>query len=372
MSVESEKISFTRDDGCDFVRVLRSRINQYFQEKGISSKANGFMCFKSIFLIGMMILTYSLIMMDFSGGLGVIGLYTLYGFVISIVGINIFHDALHGSYLSNAIGNRALGLIGDLLGTSSFYWKKEHTVDHHTFTNVHHHDADLDAPFLLRLCPEAPYYSFHRFQNWYAPFLYSLNLLRWVLYSDFRRFFQMVRKVPSRAAKPSLLEIFFLFGFKAIHFTLFLILPMCFLSVAWWQVLLGYVACLATMGITLTIIFQLAHIVENVAFPTPNAEGKIENTFVKHQLMTTANFARKSWLVSFLTGGLNFQIEHHIFPHICHTHLPKISPIVKKTALEFGLPYYENPSFFAALKSHFRTLKRFGQAPLQTEDIVLS
>ncbi len=366
MSSDSKKISFTREEGCDFIRVLRARVNHYFQERGLSSKANRFMFCKSIFMVCVMGLTFSLILMNLVGPWGLIGLNVLLGLVVSFGTMNIIHDALHGAYVSNAAVNRALGLLMDLFGTSSFYWRKEHTVDHHTFTNVIEHDADLDAPFLLRLCPDAPHHRFHRFQNWYAPFLYSLNLLRWVYFSDFKRLYLILSGAPTRAAKPSPLELFFMIGFKAIHIGLFLVLPMCILSMAWWQVLLGYVVFLATMGITVTLIFQLAHIVENVAFPTPNGDGKIENTFAKHQLTTTCNFARKNWLVTFLLGGLNFQIEHHIFPHICHTHLRKISPIVQMTAQEFGLPYHENPSFFSALRSHFRTLKRLGEPPLET------
>lgn len=366
MSAKPNKISFMREEGCDFIRVLRARVNQYFKEHELSSRANWFMLFKSVVMVAIMGLTFSMILMNFAGFWGLIGLNVLLGLVVSFGTMNIIHDALHGAYLSNSAGNRALGLLMDLFGTSSFYWRKEHTVDHHTFTNVIEHDADLDAPFLLRLCPEAPHHSFHRYQNWYAPLLYSLNLLRWVYFSDFKRLYHIFTGAPTRAIRPSLLELFFLIGFKLVHIGLFLVLPMCILSLPWWQVLIGYVVFLASMGITVTLIFQLAHIVENVAFPTPNDDGKLENTFAKHQLTTTCNFARNSWFVSFLLGGLNFQIEHHIFPHICHTHLRKISPIVQATAREFGLPYHENPSFFSALRSHFRTLKRLGNPSLES------
>jgi linoleoyl-CoA desaturase len=360
MDLELKKVSFTKEESCDFISVLRKKIHSHFNEGNLSPRANIFMYLKTAFFVSLMALTYVAILKGFGGGLGVFGLYILLGFFTSIGGMNIAHDALHGSYTPRSWGNRALGLFMDLFGASSFYWKKEHTVDHHTFTNIAEHDADLDVPFLLRLCPNAPHRSFHRFQHWYAPFLYMLKFVHWVYFSDSKRIIKIFKEKP---ASPGKKEVFLLISFKIIHVFLFLFLPMIYISIPWWQVALGYLAFLATAGIILTTIFQLAHIVENVAFPLPNDHGKIENSFFKHQLATTSNFAMKNRLVGFLFGGLNFQIEHHLFPHICHTHLRKISPIVQSTAREFGLPYHCNSSFSAALLSHFRTLKTLGRSP---------
>jgi linoleoyl-CoA desaturase len=251
----------------------------------------------------------------------------------------------------------------DLSGASSFYWKKEHTIDHHTFTNIADHDCDIGVPYVLRLCPKAPRYWFHRFQHIYAPLLYSINLIKWVYYSDLKRIYTILKLKNNAPGNPSNTEIFLLIAFKFIHLFIFAALPIMILPYAWWIVVLGYFTFLAAAGLTMTVIFQLAHIVESVAFPLPNDEGKIENSFLKHQLETTSNFAVNSWLVNFLFGGLNFQVEHHIFPHVCHTHLRKISPIVKQTAEEFGLPYHSNPTFFSAISSHFKTLKKFGNNP---------
>ncbi|MBX9923968.1 MAG: acyl-CoA desaturase [Rhabdochlamydiaceae bacterium] len=361
---ESKKISFNKEAGCEFHSTLKKRINQYFQGRQISPKANISMYIKSFFLIGLVALTYIILLADMVGGLGVIALYTLLGVLISIGTMNIAHDALHNAYASTSGVNRLLGYLMDLSGASSFYWKKEHTVDHHTFTNIIDHDSDLDVPILLRVCPNAPHRFFHRFQHWYAPLLYSLNLIRWVYYSDLKRIYHIFKN--PGPGTPSYLERFLLILFKLTHISLFLVVGLIVLSVPFWQVLVGYICLLGAMGLMLTIIFQLAHIVENVAFPLPNAEGKIEHSFAKHQLMTTSDFATKSKLINFLFGGLNHQVEHHIFPHICHIHLRKISPIVRSTALEFGVPYHENRSFLSALRSHFGTLKKLGQAPRKT------
>ncbi len=321
------------------------------------------MWIKSIVMMGVIALTFGVVLSGFLGGWGTGLLYVFMGFLVATGTMNIAHDALHGAYLSQQWGNRALGYVMDLFGASSFYWRKEHTVDHHTFTNIAEHDADLDVPILLRLCPEAPYHFFHRFQHWYAPVLYSLNLIRWVYISDMKRIFCVLTNRFTGALKPSKKEAFFLCFFKLLHIFLFVALPMILLPIPWWQVLLGYIGFLSMTGITMTIVFQLAHIVENVAFPLPNEMGNMDNSFSKHQLSTTSNFATKNKVVGFLFGGLNFQVEHHLFPHVCHIHLKEIAPIVKQTAEEFGLPYYENSSFFAAVRSHFRTLKKLGRGP---------
>jgi linoleoyl-CoA desaturase len=360
MHNDAKRVCFLKEEGRDFTTVLRERVNQFFKEAEISTRANFTMVFKSIFYLVSIGLSYALTISGIGGVYGLFFSYILLGFAIAIGTMNIAHDALHGAYASNSFKNRLFGLMMDFSGGSSFYWRKEHTIDHHTFTNIAEHDGDLGVPFVLRLCPKAPRYWFHRFQHIYAPFLYSINFIKWIYYSDNRRIFNIIRLRNQAPGNPSDLEIFLMILFKFIHFSVFIALPILLLPVTWWVVVLGYLCFLATAGLTMTVIFQLAHIVEGVAFPLPDEEGKMDNSFLKHQLATTSNFAVNSRIVNFLFGGLNFQVEHHIFPHVCHTHLKKISPIVRETAREFGLPYHENPTFFSAIRSHFRTLQRLG------------
>lgn len=367
-TLELKKISFNKEEKRDFVTVLKARVNHYFDELQLSQKADRFMYLKSLVLMGIVALNYAAIL-SISGPFAVIGLYILLGLTISVGTMNISHDALHGAYTSNSFSNRLLGFVMDLLsGPSSFYWKKGHTIDHHTYTNIADHDADLKVPIILRLCPDAPYRTFHRFQHLYAPILYSLNFFHWIYISDLKRIYQAIvhRKTLVKQPgykQPSVKELILMVTFKLTHLCLLILVPIALLPVPWWQVVVGYFAFLFTAGLTLTIIFQLAHIVEHVDFPMPDDAGKIENSFAKHQLATTSNFAMQNKLVTFLIGGLNFQIEHHLFPQICHTHLHKIAPIVQATAEEFGLAYHYNSSFCSAVKSHFKTLKTLGHTP---------
>ena len=358
--MKTEKIHFNRDGSCDFLKTLRDRVSLYFQENNKSPKAVGKTYLKVFLMFSFLGSFYALLLSGIVGVLGVFAIYSILGLCIAIANMNVIHDALHGSWTSHPLSNRLLGFIMDVFGTSSFYWKKEHTVDHHTFTNIKGHDADLDTPILLRLCPEDPYRKYHRFQQWYAPLLYSLNLIRWVFVSDTRRIIRAIKDRKGSIGKPSRKELSAMIILKLLHFTLFLVLPFLMLPYSIAVILPAYLCMLALGGLTVTVIFQLAHIVEHVAFPMPSNNGALEYSFAKHQISTTANFGSKKGLSTFLFGGLNFQVEHHLFPHICHTHLPLISDIVRKTAAEFGMTYHHHKSLFAAVKSHFKTLRRLG------------
>ncbi len=152
--------------------------------------------------------------------------------------------------------------------------------------------------------------------------------------------------------------------YKIAYWAFIFALPMIFSPFAWWQILLGWLVMNLVAGFILTVTFQLAHVVEGVSFPVPTDEGKVENEWMIHQLKTTANFAKNSKLVTWFVGGLNFQIEHHLFPNICHVHYKKISDIVKATAEEYGIIYNDNKTYFGAVRSHYKMLKELGVKPV--------
>jgi linoleoyl-CoA desaturase len=145
-----------------------------------------------------------------------------------------------------------------------------------------------------------------------------------------------------------------------VYYFLFIVLPLLVLDITWWQFIIGFLAMHMAQGLTMGLVFQLAHVVEGTDFPVPNETGNMEEAWAEHQMRTTANFASDCPLAAFFLGGLNRQIEHHLFPKVCHIHYGKIGKIVKETALEFNIPYTEKPTFIAALKSHYRMLRKFG------------
>jgi linoleoyl-CoA desaturase len=296
-----------------------------------------------------------------------LGLAIGLGMFLAFIGFNVTHDAIHGSLSDNPVVNQIFSLVFNVIGANAYVWSITHNVVHHTYTNIPGHDEDIEvAPGLVRLSPTDELKPIHRFQHFYAFALYGLASLSWVFRKDYVKFFKDKIGHYDNSNRPAK-EVFNLFFFKAVYYTVFIVLPLVFLNIAWWQFIIGFVAMHMAEGIVLGLVFQLAHVVEGTAFPLPNDEGNIEDAWAAHQLRTTANFARKNPIVNFLCGGLNLQVEHHLFPKICHIHYVALSEIVKQTAEEFDLPYIENETFGSALVSHYNMLKKFGH-----DDYVLS
>jgi len=312
----------------------------------------------TIFLTGFIVL-YALIISNVFGIWLMLPLTILLGVFSAFVGFNICHDAIHGSLSSNKRVNKIFSFLFYLVGASPYVWSITHNLVHHNFTNIPGHDEDIDvAPGLIRISDETPVNKIHRYQHWYAFLLYSLASLSWVFRKDYKKFFQA--KVGQHETKHPKIEYFNLFFYKAVYYFLFLILPLLVLDISWWHLIIGFLALHFAQGLTMGLVFQLAHVVEGTGFPMPDDAGNIEETWAEHQMHTTANFATKSRLAAFFLGGLNRQIEHHLFPGICHIHYGQISNIIKQTATEFNIPYIESPTFCAALRSHYRMLRRFG------------
>ncbi|RZL32371.1 MAG: acyl-CoA desaturase, partial [Pedobacter sp.] len=349
----AKKVKFTNVNKCTFYATLRKRVDNYFEEQNISVYANNAMWFKATLILGTFITLYLLIMLGNFSALITLSLAILLGVFGAFVGFNICHDAIHKAFSKNPLVNKSFSVLFSLIGASAYVWSICHNIVHHTYTNISGHDEDIDvAPGLIRFCEKEPVNKLQSYQHIYAFGLYSLAMLSWVFRKDYKKFFQT--KIGSQVANHPPIEYFNLFFFKFLYYFLFIILPLIVLDFTWWQFTLGFLAMQLAQGLVLGLVFQLAHVVEGTSFPHPNNDGNIEEAWAAHQMMTTANFATDSKLAAFFCGGLNRQIEHHMFPKICHIHYPAIGKIVKKTALEFNLPYIENSTFCSALASHYR------------------
>lgn len=350
---QQKKIKFLNQQGDDFLTAVRQNVDAYFKKKGIPRTATfGHHC-KVLGLFASWILVYGIILNQVFAPWPLLFFSMLLGVLTGILGINISHDAAHGSYFSSHKLNKLLGYTYDLIGFSSYVWRITHNGGHHTFTNIAGHDPDIDKPYLLRLTPQSTWHWFHAYQNLYIWVLYSLVSINWVYFSDYAYFFKDIKRVPFH-------ETILFFAFKAINALIFVALPMIYMTLPWWQILIGYASLQMAGGFTVALIFQLAHIVECVHFPELDEDGVIHNQWGVHELLTTANFATQSTFLSHALGGLNFQVEHHLFPHIAHSHYKQISPIVRQTAREFDLPYNECKTMRAAVASHWRLLKKLG------------
>ena len=356
----SVKIKFNNREQSDFITTLKQRVNEYFEKRHKSKFGNWQMYSKLIFFFGGLVTIYLLLLSDWFSPLTTLFLWMGLGLFIAFTGFNVAHDAVHGAFSKYPVLNKIFSYVFNLVGANEYMWKIMHNIVHHTYTNIPGHDEDLEPVSLIRLNTEKKLKKIHRYQHWYAMFFYSLASLSWVLKKDFVTFFQ--KKIGNyENKKHPLHEYFILFGSKAIYFFVFIVLPMLLLSVPWWQIVIGFMLLHFVEGVTIAVVFQLAHVVESTDFPEPASDGTMENAWAIHQVKTTANFARKSFLANWFFGGLNFQVEHHLFPQICHVHYKKLSVIVKQTAEEFNLRYNEYQTMWQAFCSHLRMLKRLGR-----------
>ncbi len=351
----------------DFFSTLNKRVNEYFKSNGITRHANSEMIVKTIFMFSLYFIPYAFIVSgSFLSPWLLIALYMVMGLGKAGIGLSIMHDANHGSYSTKGWVNDLIGYSLNLIGGNAFNWKVQHNVLHHTYTNVHEADEDISPRGVLRMSPQSEWKPLHRFQHIYAWVLYGLLTFVWITAKDYGRILRynkdgLVEKMKANIYK----ELVILFLSKLVYFGYIMVIPILVLPFAWWQVFLGFFMMHYVSGFILAVIFQPAHVIDGTDYPEPDENGRLENSWAVHQLRTTTNFAQHSKIFSWYVGGLNLQVEHHLFPNICHVHYRKIANIVKTTAEEFNLPYKSYDTFAQAMVGHAKLLKELGQRPLQ-------
>jgi linoleoyl-CoA desaturase len=338
---------------------LKSRISAYFEEVGKSTTGNFQLFIKAVVLMVVFVLVYSHLVFFTPSALWAILESVLLGCVVAAIGFNVMHDGAHGSFSKYRWVNHLAAFSLNILGGNSFMWNMKHNVIHHAYTNVDGIDDDIDIQPWMRMSKTQKRYRMHKYQHLYFWFFYSLLYLFWIFLLDYQKYFKS--KVGTMQLKKMTLADHFIFwGFKFIHAFLFIGLPIYMIGFTHW--LIGFAIFTAVAGFVLSLVFQLAHTVEHTAFPVANAEtGKLEDEWAVHQIKTTANFATRNKLVSWLVGGLNFQIEHHLFPKISHIHYPAISKIIRQACQEYGIVYIEYPRVHLAVASHLAFLRQMGK-----------
>ncbi|NVK66414.1 MAG: fatty acid desaturase [Flavobacteriales bacterium] len=346
----------------EFYKVLRKRVNNYFKENGISRHANTNMVVKTIFMISLYFIPFILMLTLFESTGLVLLMWVLMGFGMAGIGLSIMHDANHNAYSKNNKVNWLLGKLLLPIGGSDVNWRIQHNVLHHTYTNVTGMDEDIDTGVLMRFSPNQKLRKGHKLQHVYAWFLYGFMTIMWFSSKDYSQLARYKKKdllktqgVTFRGMLVSIILT------KVVYLSVFLVLPMILSSLPWWGTILGFFMMHFIAGLTLAMIFQPAHVIPSSNYPMPDKTGNIESDWAVSQLMNTANFAPKSTWFSWYVGGLNFQVEHHLFPNICHVHYRKISHIVRETAFEYNLPYYSYKTFADALFEHGKMLYRLGR-----------
>ena len=357
-------LKFSRKDPANFFRTLNSRVNKYFRENNIKRTGNWKVWLKTLIMFSLFLVPYALILtLNMTPWLQVILVFVM-GIGMAGVGMNVMHDGNHGSFSNKDWINKLMGSSIYILAGNVYNWKVQHNVLHHTYTNVHGHDEDLDAGRILRFTKHAQWKWYHRFQHYYSILLYGLLTINWAITTDFVQMKRYMKRKLSYGEFPNpFVNWSTLVVSKVIYLGIWILLPILILKLSWWKILIGFFLMHYTAGLILSVIFQLAHIMDEAEMPMPENDGSLKNTWAIHQLKTTVNFSPKNKFINWFTGGLNHQVEHHIFPNISHIHYGKIAEIVKKTAKEFNLPYNEFKTTRKAIIAHFNYLKLMGVKP---------
>ncbi|HLK90618.1 MAG TPA: acyl-CoA desaturase [Polyangia bacterium] len=348
--------------GCTaFRRDLEARVAGYFRDGNHSRHATGRMYLKTLFLLSWLAASYVGLVAWAANPWQAIPLAVSLALAMAGIGFNVQHDGNHGAYSRHPALNRAAALSLNLLGGDAYFWRYKHNIAHHTYPNISGADNDIYMGPFARMSPHDRRYWFHRFQYLYVWGLYSLLAVKWQLFDDYR---SMISPgvADTHVPRPR--------GWDQVCFW---VGKTCFLMLAFGVPLLThhrlaavvglYFLTAAVLGLTLATVFQLAHCVEEAEFRVP-AEGsrKIEREWMTHQIETAVDFARDNWFLTWYLGGLNFQIEHHLFPKICHVHYPALSPIVEATCRTHGIQHRSHRTMRRAIRSHVRWLRHLGQA----------
>lgn len=353
-----QKVSFNNKDSL-FFETLKQKVDAYFKANNIRETGNFKLYLKTILLL-LSASTLYITLVFFTPSLGFsIFLCCVMGFNLAAIGFNTMHDGAHGSFSRKTWVNELMAFSLNAMGGNSFLWKAKHNVFHHSYTNIEGMDEDIDIKPWIRVNENQKRYWYHRFQHIYWVILYGTTYFLWVYIQDFQKYFS--GKIGDNKFKKMEVSDHIVFWISKIAYVaVFLVLPMFMVGVK--ETLIGYAVISFVTGFVISVVFQLAHIVQDASFHLPdNLSFKIDTEWAVHQIQTTADFATKSKIVSWFTGGLNFQVEHHLFPRISHVHYPKISQLVKETCEQFNVTYMEFPTLFSAIRSHVLHLKQVGK-----------
>lgn len=354
-------VKFDKNHSKEFVTDLRQEVEKYFKQNNISRYGNFNMVVKTFVMLGLFFGPYAAIV---SGVAGTSWIYWLMWVIMGVglagIGMSIMHDGNHGSYSSNKHINNLMGLTLNMVGGSAKNWKIQHNRMHHTYTNVHEMDPDISPMPMLRFSPNAKHYDFHKYQYIYAWFFYGLLSFSWATIKEFVQLGKFKKDGLIKKEEYGWLMAEMVL-WKVIYYAYLLVVPMLVLDISFGFWFLCFFSMHFVAGLILSTIFQTAHIMPECDYPEPNKEGTIENNWAIHQLQTTSNY-NSNRLFSWYVGGLNYQVEHHLFPTICHVHYRALSKIVQEQAKKHQLPYYTQDSYMVAVWEHGKMLYQLGRA----------
>ena len=345
------KIRFLKADE-QFLKELNLQVNNYFKMNDLNKRGNTQVHIKA----GVLLFIYLLLSTSIYFAESIVELYTYYfllGPTTVFVALNIGHEAAHNILTKNKKVNKLLVYVFDLLGANGKIWKHKHVHSHHQHTNIHEVDLELKQPVIVRIFPQSVLKFFHRYQHLYMPIIYSNYTLLWFCFRDFKDFLELRNRMSK--GKPAWEAFQFFFG-KFIFISRLIILPILILPFDWHVIIGGFVLTNVVSSITVTFALISTHVGEHSEFPEPDDNGNLPHSWIRHQFLTTSDFATENRIVTSLYGGFNHHLTHHLYPYISHVHYPALTKMIEDLSKKYGFTAHKQKTIFKAMRSHFRLL----------------
>jgi fatty acid desaturase len=355
----------------EFYISLKAKVEKYFADRNLSPRYSPEMLFRCAFLVAFTLaMTYAALTVSSREVSFFCAL--LAGLGHALLCFMPVHEGSHAATTSSPWMWRLLGAVHDFVNGASFYvWIHQHFLGHHPFTNVttHDHEGIKDAlavdpdvvtgdPDIRRIKPAQPHYAHYRFQQFYVPLAYGLLGIKSRL-SDFSILFVTRMDGAIRVNPPTAWHLWTFALGKLTYVTWRLIVPCVLLG--WQRTLFTWFVSDLALSYTLAFVFQVNHVIPQAIWPVVDPKtNSVNMDWAEMQLRTTMDYAHDSWWTTFLTGALNYQVTHHLFPHICQTYYPQIAPIVKEHCRQHKMPYLVLPTFWDALANHVNYLAVMG------------
>ncbi|RZJ52545.1 MAG: hypothetical protein EOO44_11440 [Flavobacterium sp.] len=340
-----------------FFNALKNRVHEKLEGKNVSYGDLRFW-FKGLFWTLVCYSSYSLLFLDSINKPGFWILYVIFQLSGLLIGFSFGHDASHNTAFKNKKANSVLHFLSFLtVGIDPLLWGLRHIRSHHLYANVEGSDIDIDKNPFLRLSPTHAWKPKHKYQAYYAPFVYMFTLLHSVFMSDWVYLFSEDYDWMKRGVSKAGLYLRF-FIYKVFYFSLVLVFPLFYADFSWSFILITYFTASAFTSLVFIIMLVGTHFFDGADYPQPEGEF-LEHTWAVHQLYTSCDWdANKGW-ARFLSGGSNCHAAHHLFPNICHTNYSEINEIIEKTTKEYHQPYHHK-TLLQMMLSHFKHLNKMG------------
>jgi linoleoyl-CoA desaturase len=310
---------------------------------------------KSILLISVSVFLYVCIL-NYGNNLPILfAAYALMGIVIIMIFLNIIHPAAHNSLFRSKRLNALCQYIFEFLGTSSYLWKIKHVRLHHPYANIPNWDCDIEQSDIIKIFPDARYYWYHRYQYIYGPFMYLMYTLNWIFHRDFKDLFDRTRIV-SRAVKISRFEIIKLVFVKLFYLFYTIVIPCLVLDVSLLNIITAFLFMhFIASGLGLIALVS-THVGEDAKWTYLPKDGKIQQTWAYHQIVSANDFSTNNWAANLAFGYFNHHVAHHLFPSINPQLYPGVTRLIKNYAAENDLPY-KCYNINHTLRSHYKLLR---------------